>query len=117
MGEWLNENGFLKVNESFQLLSNSNIFAIGDCCDVNEPKLAVKATGHASIVAYNIEQLIKNSNKLKKYSISNSKFMVLSVGRNNGIFQLGSICFKGCIPTRIKSKSLFVDRYKGLMGY
>jgi NADH dehydrogenase FAD-containing subunit len=114
----LNSDGYIKVTDTFQLVNNPNMFALGDCCDSGDAKLAYKAGAQAPTVAFNIEQLIKkNENKLKKYSVSTTPIMILSIGRSDGVAQFGSMSFGGCIPTMLKSKNLFVSKYKKDMGY
>jgi apoptosis-inducing factor 2 len=118
MASSLDSRGFIKIKDTFQFEANANMFAMGDCCNLNEPKLAYKAAGHAETVAFNIEQLIKNNqNKLKKYVVSDKPMMLLSIGRNQGVFQMGSMTFKGCLPTMFKSKGLFISKYKSELGY
>ena len=118
MPSCLNQNGYIKVTDTFQLMNNPNMFALGDCCDSEDGKLAYKAGAQAPTVAYNIEQLIKkNENKLKKYAVSTTPIMILSIGCSDGVAQFGSMSFSGCIPTMFKSKNLFVSKYKKDMGY
>lgn len=50
----LASNGALKVNEHLQVDGYDNIYAIGDCADVKEPKMAYHAELHAKVVATNI---------------------------------------------------------------
>ncbi len=113
----LDDRGFIRIKDTFQLESNPNVFALGDCCNLNESKLAYITEGHASIVAINIKKLIKDNQNLKKYEISNNTMMILSIGRNQGIFERGSINFKGFLPAMIKSKNLFISKYKSELEY
>lgn len=48
------ENGALKVNDHLQVDGFSNIFAVGDCTNVNEPKTAYNAGLHATVAVANI---------------------------------------------------------------
>ena len=79
--------------------------------------MAMKCKDHASVVSHNIAQLEKNKTKLKAYKVSSIKIMIASIGRDNGVFQLGSLTFKGCIPAQIKSKDLFTPRFRKMLGY
>lgn len=97
--------------------SNKTVFAIGDCCDTKEEKMAFKVKDHANVVSYNIEQLEKNKTNLKMYKPSSMRLMIASIGRDNGIFQLGPLTFKGFIPTMIKSKDLLTPRFRKMLGY
>lgn len=46
--------GALKVNKHLQLEGHENIYAIGDCADLKEPKMAYHAGLHADIAVTNI---------------------------------------------------------------
>lgn len=50
----LADNGALKVNAHLQVQGFSNVFAVGDCADVNEPKMAYHAGLHAGVAVTNI---------------------------------------------------------------
>ncbi|KAJ7324243.1 hypothetical protein JRQ81_017263 [Phrynocephalus forsythii] len=50
----LASNGALKVNEHLQVEGYDNIYAIGDCADVREPKMAYHAGLHAGVAVNNI---------------------------------------------------------------
>ena len=96
---------------------NQKIFAIGDCCDLKEEKMALKAKDHATVISHNIAQLAANKTQLKEYKPLNMRLMLASIGRDNGIFQLGPFAFKGFVPAMIKSKDLFVPRFRQMLGY
>lgn len=53
-GDKMASNGALKVNKHLQLEGYENIYAIGDCADVKEPKMAYHAGLHANVVVTNI---------------------------------------------------------------
>lgn len=53
-GDKMASNGALKVNEHLQLEGYENIYAIGDCADLREPKMAYHAALHANIAVTNI---------------------------------------------------------------
>ncbi|KAK1791110.1 hypothetical protein P4O66_002143 [Electrophorus voltai] len=48
------ENGALKVNEHMQVEGLDNIYAVGDCSNISEPKMAYHAGLHAKVAATNI---------------------------------------------------------------
>lgn len=50
----MSESGALKVNQHLQVEGFANIFAIGDCNNVNEAKTAYNADRHASVAVGNI---------------------------------------------------------------
>ncbi|XP_045437733.1 ferroptosis suppressor protein 1 isoform X2 [Pipistrellus kuhlii] len=55
----LASNGALRVNEYLQVEGYSHIYAIGDCADVKEPKMAYHAGLHANIAVANIINSMK----------------------------------------------------------
>lgn len=48
------DNGALKVNQHLQVDGFSNTYAVGDCANVNEPKMAYHAGLHATVAVSNI---------------------------------------------------------------
>lgn len=64
----LNPRGQVKIENTFQLKSYPNIYAIGDSTDWQEQKQAAKAPKHAEIAAANILAQIGGSAPKKTYS-------------------------------------------------
>lgn len=63
----LAENGALLVNEHLQISGMENVYAIGDCADIKEPKMAYHAGLHAAVAVENIvRSLSKKSLKIYK---------------------------------------------------
>ncbi|KAL4641151.1 apoptosis-inducing factor 2 [Arapaima gigas] len=54
LGECLAKNEALKVNEHMQVVGYDNIYAVGDCANVSEPKMAYHAGLHAGVAVTNI---------------------------------------------------------------
>lgn len=54
LGGCLAENGALKVNKHLQVQGFDNIYAVGDCANINEPKMAYHAGLHAGVAVRNI---------------------------------------------------------------
>ncbi|XP_006078140.3 ferroptosis suppressor protein 1 isoform X1 [Bubalus bubalis] len=65
-GDRLASNGALRVNEYLQVEGYSHIYAIGDCADVREPKMAYHANLHANVAVANIVNSMKQR-PLKTY--------------------------------------------------
>lgn len=65
-GDKMASNGALKVNKHLQVEGYENIYAIGDCADLNEPKMAYHAGLHANIAVTNIINSLKHK-PLKTY--------------------------------------------------
>lgn len=58
--------GALKVNDHMQVQGFTNIYAVGDCADVNEPKMAYHAALHADVAVNNIANSVSGK-ELKSY--------------------------------------------------
>lgn len=115
---WLNPNGFVKVNKYLQVADQKNVFAIGDCCDLDEPKMAYKTTFHAAIVAHNLNDLIVNGGGYpKEYKPSNMPMMLLTLGRDNGVLRFSCFLLQGFLPRLGKARDLFIPKFRKEMGY
>ncbi|NXF89578.1 AIFM2 factor, partial [Eubucco bourcierii] len=113
-GEKMARNGALKVNKHLQLEGYKNIYVIGDCADVKEPKMAYHAGLHANIVVTNIYNSLTNK-CLKSYEPGSLTFL-LSMGRNNGVGQLNGYYVGRLLVTIAKSRDLFVSKSWKTMG-
>ena len=52
--EYIDEAGRIKVNPFLQVEGLTNIYAVGDCCDTKEDKMAAFAGKHGETVAANL---------------------------------------------------------------
>uniref|UniRef100_A0A8D2AE61 Ferroptosis suppressor protein 1 n=1 Tax=Sciurus vulgaris TaxID=55149 RepID=A0A8D2AE61_SCIVU len=103
----LASNGALRVNEFLQVEGYSNIYAIGDCADVKEPKMAYHAGLHAKVAVTNLINSMKQR-PLKAYKPGALTFL-LSMGRNDGVGQISGF-YVGRLMVRLaKSRDLFVS--------
>ena len=50
----IDENGRIKVNEYLQVEGLTNVYAIGDCCNTTEDKMAAFAGRHGELVSANL---------------------------------------------------------------
>uniref|UniRef100_UPI00398F245C ferroptosis suppressor protein 1-like n=1 Tax=Pristiophorus japonicus TaxID=55135 RepID=UPI00398F245C len=110
----LAENGALIVNEHLQVIGMVNVYAIGDCADVKEPKMAYHAGLHAVVAVDNIANSLREK-PLKVYK-PGSLTMLLSMGRNDGIGQLYGCHVGKFIVVLAKSKDLLVWKSWQEMG-
>ncbi|XP_059928947.1 apoptosis-inducing factor 2 isoform X2 [Gadus macrocephalus] len=106
LADWVAEDGSLKVNPHLQVGSHPNIYAIGDCANIQEPKMAYHAGLHAAIAVSNITNSLSGKD-LCTYS-TGSVTMLVALGRDAGVGQ-----FNGCRLPRIavvlgKSKDLLL---------
>ncbi|XP_021060172.1 apoptosis-inducing factor 2 isoform X2 [Mus pahari] len=103
----LASNGALKVNEFLQVEGYSNIYAIGDCADTKEPKMAYHAGLHANVAVANIVNSMKQR-PLKAYKPGALTFL-LSMGRNDGVGQISGF-YVGRLMVRLaKSRDLLIS--------
>nr|XP_060624846.1 ferroptosis suppressor protein 1 [Anolis sagrei ordinatus] len=110
----LASNGALKVNDYLQVEGYDNIYAIGDCADVKEPKMAYHAALHADVAVTNIINSLTQK-PLKIYTPGSLTFLI-SMGRNDGVGQISGIYIGHFLVTVAKSKDLFVSKSWKKMG-
>ncbi|XP_070537745.1 ferroptosis suppressor protein 1-like [Ptychodera flava] len=110
MADKMNDRERLKVNEFLEVIDCTNVYAIGDCNNVQETKMAYRAGLQADLLAAN---LIKESQgKPKSPYKPAGHMMLLSIGRNGGAFQLPNGFVLGGFVTRyLKSRDVFVGKY------
>ncbi|XP_068423368.1 ferroptosis suppressor protein 1 [Clinocottus analis] len=102
----LAEGGALQVNDHLQVRGFSNVFAVGDCVDVKEPKTAYNAGLHAAVVATNISNMLSGK-PLTSYRSGNST-MLLAMGPNDGVGQLHGWKLPRCVVALGKSRDLLL---------
>ncbi|XP_045437734.1 ferroptosis suppressor protein 1 isoform X3 [Pipistrellus kuhlii] len=103
----LASNGALRVNEYLQVEGYSHIYAIGDCADVKEPKMAYHAGLHANIAVANIINSMKQK-PFKAYKPGALTFL-LAMGRNDGVGQISGFYVGRFMVRLAKSRDLFVS--------
>ncbi|XP_066410793.1 ferroptosis suppressor protein 1 [Molothrus aeneus] len=113
-GDKMASNGALKVNKHLQVEGYENIYAIGDCADLKEPKMAYHAGLHANIVVTNIINSLTQK-PLKTYEPGSLTFL-LSMGRNDGVGQVNGYYVGHLLVTIAKSRDLFVSKSWKNMG-
>ncbi|XP_077310695.1 ferroptosis suppressor protein 1 isoform X2 [Lithobates pipiens] len=75
-GDKVARNGALKVNDFLQVEGYGNIYAVGDCADLREPKMAYSAGLHANIAVTNIINSLLGK-PLKQYKTGIFKHLYL----------------------------------------
>jgi len=73
----LTEAGALKVNKHLQVEGFNNVYGVGDCANVNEPKLAYHAGLHAGVAATNIINSLSGKPLTSYHTGNNHKPMIL----------------------------------------
>lgn len=96
----LNSKKQIKVNNNLQLIGKNNIFAAGDITNRLEEKTAQNAERQAKIIVENIIAL-ENKYDLTQHH-SKKTPLVISLGKYNGILNLGNFVLTGFIPALLK---------------
>ncbi|XP_072180715.1 ferroptosis suppressor protein 1-like [Diadema setosum] len=104
----MDERGALKVNSYLQVEGHENIFAVGDCCNADMQKMALRAGEQAKAAAKNII-LHAGGSQMKPYKPPTVLFLV-SVGRNKGQLQMGPVTTGVGFIVSMKIKDLFTSR-------
>ncbi|CAL8258934.1 unnamed protein product [Lota lota] len=108
------ENGSLQVNPHLQVASHPNIYAIGDCANTQEPKMAYHAGLHAAVAVSNITNSLAGKD-LCSYSPGNVT-MLLAMGRDDGVGQFNGLRLPRCAVVLAKSKNLLLWKSWREMG-
>ncbi|XP_072881672.1 ferroptosis suppressor protein 1-like isoform X1 [Hemitrygon akajei] len=110
----LAEDSALHVNKHLQVSGMENVYAIGDCADVKEPKMAYHAGLHAAVAVDNIVRSLTKK-PLKTYQ-PGPLTMLLSMGRNDGIGQIVGFQVGKLVVVPAKSKDMLVWKSWKEMG-
>ncbi|XP_078614182.1 ferroptosis suppressor protein 1-like [Branchiostoma floridae x Branchiostoma japonicum] len=108
------DNGSLKVNNLFEVQGTERIYAIGDCTNIPETKMAYRAGMHAELLAKNI--LAQETGGTVKEYKPDPFIMVVSVGRKAGMGQKGSSLLPEFVVRMVKSRDMGTGRYWKEMG-
>lgn len=75
------------------------------------------AQGHATLVAKNINLLMKGEKEsaLSPYK-PGSAIAIVSLGRKSAVAEFPFMTISGCFPGMIKSKDLFLGKTRKVMG-
>ncbi|TFF98586.1 MAG: hypothetical protein EU547_01010, partial [Promethearchaeota archaeon] len=109
----LTNNNQIMVNDKLQIINKSNIYAIGDCSNINEFKLGYLADKQAKFLVKNLTRLLK-SDFSPKTSLGSYKpkstISIIPIGKKKGVVQLPIGTFKCKLLVAYKNKDLFVKR-------
>ncbi|KAM0917211.1 hypothetical protein ACQ4PT_009644 [Festuca glaucescens] len=113
----LDSDGRLMVDANLRVKGQSNIFAAGDITDAPELNQGYFVQRHAMIVSKNIKLLMEGAkdSKLLKYKPSSTTPMV-SLGKTVAVVQLSFAMVVGYLPAMWKSRDLYVNRTRTLLG-
>lgn len=113
----LDSDGRLMVDANLRVKGQSNIFAAGDITDAPELNQGYFVQRHAMVVSKNIKLLMEGAkdSKLLKYKPSSTAPMV-SLGKTDAVVQLSFAMVVGYLPAMWKSRDLYVNRTRTLLG-
>lgn len=104
-----NDEGRIKVNDELMVIGENAIYAIGDCCDTKEVKMAAHCKLHGDLITDNIVADVKGEPK-KKYGGGMNAFL-LTIGAQAGVGQFNGNDLTSEQVSDIKGKGLFTARY------
>nr|UMM61352.1 apoptosis inducing factor 2 [Holothuria leucospilota] len=104
----MDDKRLLKVNDFLQVEGYEDVFAIGDCNNADQVKMAVKAQNQMAVLAYNLEALATNR-RMKPYK--EESIMSLSLGRNAGVTQFKSFVFGPLFTKKLKSEDVWIGQF------
>ncbi len=91
------------VGPTMQVHGREDVWVVGDAAnfprEMGVPRLAQTAEGEAKVLAHNI----LNPHKLKDYKVE-IKGIIVSVGRNRAVADLGGTIMTGTVPWHIKKR-------------
>jgi NADH dehydrogenase FAD-containing subunit len=99
--ENIDEKKRIKVNDYLQVPGYQNIFALGDCNNVNEEKLAINAKRHATLTVDNMYNLEKG-HRLQPYIVSKLFISLVSLGSDAGLLSTPWYTMIGFMPAQFK---------------
>eukprot|EP00198_Chlamydomonas_reinhardtii_P013718 XP_001703055.1 type-II NADH dehydrogenase [Chlamydomonas reinhardtii] len=119
----LDERGAVKVLPSLQVEGHPHMFALGDVNNVPETKLGFLAAKQAELAAASLQALARAkaaggpAPKLQRWKPNGGTLavMMVTLGRDDGVMRAGGLVFSGCVPALIKSRGLFVQKYRKLL--
>uniref|UniRef100_W5N3P8 Ferroptosis suppressor protein 1 n=1 Tax=Lepisosteus oculatus TaxID=7918 RepID=W5N3P8_LEPOC len=106
------DNGALRVKAHLQVEGWENVYAVGDCADVKEPKMAYHAGLHAGVAVTNIIHSLTN----KPLSCYKPGYMTMLAGRDGGVGQFSGIRLARTLVVQGKNMNLLLWKSCREMG-
>uniref|UniRef100_A0A8C2A2R0 Ferroptosis suppressor protein 1 n=1 Tax=Cyprinus carpio TaxID=7962 RepID=A0A8C2A2R0_CYPCA len=110
----LSNSGALKVNKHLQVEGFDSVYAVGDCADLDEPKMAYHAGLHAAVAATNIINSLTGKS-LTSYRTGNVT-MLIAMGKDAGVGQFNGYKLPRFLVTKGKTQSLLLWKSWREMG-
>lgn len=110
----LNELGHIKVLPDLRVAGHEDAYAIGDCCDWKQEKMAAHAADHGTLVANNIN-LVLGGKEPMEYKPAFTG-MVVTMGSNDGAGVFNGWCLPAFVVSRLKGRNnMFLHKSEELM--
>lgn len=109
----IDENNRVKVTAELLVDGTDKVYAIGDCCNTAQEKMAAHAQNHGETVAENIALELKG--KAKKAYKPRFQGMVIPIGSKGGVGDYNGWCLPSFAVKKFKSETLFVDMFWGVV--
>uniref|UniRef100_A0A8C2A409 Ferroptosis suppressor protein 1 n=1 Tax=Cyprinus carpio TaxID=7962 RepID=A0A8C2A409_CYPCA len=110
----MGDSGALKVNKHLQVEGFDSVYAVGDCADLDEPKMAYHAGLHAAVAATNIINSLTGKS-LTSYRTGNVT-MLIAMGKDAGVGQFNGYKLPRFLVTKGKTQSLLLWKSWREMG-
>eukprot|EP00092_Neocalanus_flemingeri_P015668 GFUD01016959.1.p1 GENE.GFUD01016959.1~~GFUD01016959.1.p1 ORF type:complete len:376 (+),score=91.40 GFUD01016959.1:233-1360(+) len=110
----IDENHRIKVNEYLEVEGHPSMFAIGDCCNTPEHKMAAFAGKHGELVASNIikEASGQTTSQYKQAFVG----MLVPFGTGAGAGIINGWHIPNFVGAKLKYADLFTSKYWGTLG-
>ncbi|KAI8625188.1 hypothetical protein F5Y19DRAFT_274788 [Xylariaceae sp. FL1651] len=105
--QFLNANGFVKVDEYLRVKGAENVFAIGDVSDAEPPQF-IYVDKQSAHTAKNIVLVLRGM-ALLPYKVATSGMMGLQIGKKAGTGHFGNFKLPSFLVSTLR-KSLFIER-------
>jgi NADH dehydrogenase FAD-containing subunit len=125
-GNWLNENGHVKVDRTLRVEGQRDVFAVGDVNDVSELKITPAALAQADLAVHNIRAYLQSPGKHRKeprfYRPIHRTPLIVPFGPSDGVTMLpvpgGETAVLGSrTSTLAKAKTLMTPYVRRQLGY
>ncbi|KAH9219081.1 hypothetical protein DL95DRAFT_405363 [Leptodontidium sp. 2 PMI_412] len=112
--EFLNQNGYVVVDEFLQVKGTKNVWAVGDISAIQRPQFVLTAK-QAEHVAKNIGLLVQQK-PLVPYKKDEKDAMMVPVGRKAGTGHMGNMKFPSFMVSMMKGKAYFTNNMAPLVN-
>lgn len=108
-GQFLDHDGWVKVDREMRVLAGENIYAAGDITN-NSMRLSFKASEQAGVAAHNLKADILGNGERKSFDQGESVMMVVPVGESGGTGQIFGMTPFSFMVRMIKGRDYFISK-------